>query len=158
MKFLKITSLVVLIGAITFLVTGCGNKNVEGSLEEIMTKLYSSIPEDERPMMLQNTKVDSENIEYYLGSKDISFEEALASESAVGSIAHSVVLVRTKKNANIDEIKTKIKDSVNPNKWVCVGVEKEDLVVENKGDLIVLIMVEDKTTREKLVEQFNELK
>lgn len=158
MKFFKITSLVVLIGAISLLVTGCGNKNIEGSLEDIMTKLYSSIPEDERPMMLQNTKVDSENIEYYLGSKDISFEEALASESAVGSIAHSVVLVRTKKNANIDEIKTKIKESVNPNKWVCVGVEKDDLVVENKGDLIVLIMVEDKTTREKLVEQFNELK
>lgn len=158
MKFFKITSLVVLIGAISLLVTGCGNKNIEGSLEDIMTKLYSSIPEDERPMMLQNTKVDSENVEYYLGSKDISFEEALASESAVGSIAHSVVLVRTKKNANIDEIKTKIKESVNPNKWVCVGVERDDLVVENKGDLIVLIMVEDKTTREKLVEQFNELK
>lgn len=158
MKKLRIISLVMLVGIISLLAIGCGNKNIEGSLEDIMTKVYSSIPDDERPMMLTNTKVDSENVEYYLGSKDIEFEEALASESAVGSIAHSVVLVRTKKNSDISAIKEKIKNSINPRKWVCVGVEKDDIVVKNKGDLIVLIMVEDKATRDKLVDKFNELK
>ena len=41
----------------------------------------------------------------YLGTSDIEFEEALASESATGSIAHSVVLVRVKDNANVELIK-----------------------------------------------------
>ena len=144
--------------AMALCVSGCGNKNIEGSLEDIMTKVYESIPEDERPMMLMNTEVNEENIEYYLGSKDIEYVESLASESGVGSIAHSVVLVRTKDNADINAIKEKIKNSVNPRKWICVGVEKEDLVVENKGNLIILIMVEDEATRNKLKESFNKLK
>ena len=121
-----------------FSLTGCGEKEVEGSLEEIMDKVYADIPEDERPMMLTNIKIKDENIENYLGTKDIDYEEALASESAVGSIAHSVVLVRMKDGANIEEAKKKIEESVNPAKWVCV--EAEDVVVKNKGNLIILIM------------------
>ena len=145
---------VIFMGA--FLLTGCGN--IEGSLEDIMTKVYANIPEDQRPMMLMNTEVNAENVEYFLGSKDIEFEEALASESGIGSIAHSVVLVRTKKGANVEAIKEKIENSVNPRKWVCVGVEKDDIVVESEGDLIILIMVEDEKTREKLEDSFDNLK
>jgi len=137
--------------------TACGEKNVEGTLEEIMTKVYANIPEDERPMMLMNTEINEENIEYYLGTSDIEYESALASESGVGSIAHSVVLVRTKENADIESIKTKIEDNVDPRKWICVGVEEDDVIVENKGNLIILIMVEDETTREKLEDAFDNL-
>ena len=138
--------------------SGCGaDKNVSGTLEEIMTKVYADIPEDERPMMLTNTEVNEENIEYYLGTKDIEYVEALASESGIGSIAHSVVLVRAKDNADIEKIKTDIKEKVDPRKWLCVGVEREDLIVKNKGNLIILIMVEDENTRTKLEEGFNSL-
>ena len=121
-----------------FSLTGCGEKQVEGTLEEIMDKVYVDIPEDERPMMLTNIELTDENIENYIGTKDIDYEEALASESAVGSIAHSVVLIRMKDGANIEEAKKKIEESVNPRKWVCV--EAEDVVVKNKGNLIILIM------------------
>ena len=121
-----------------FSLTGCGEKQVEGTLEEIMTKVYADVPEDERPMMLTNTEVTEENVENYLGTKDIEYEEALASESAVGSIAHSVVLVRMKDGANIEEAKKKIEENANPRKWICV--EAEDVVVKNKGNLIILIM------------------
>ena len=123
-----------------------------------MEKVYANIPENQRPMMLTNTVVTDENIEYYLGTKDIEYEEALASESGVGSIAHSVVLVRTKKGANIEAIKDRIERNVDPRKWVCVGVERDDIVVENEGDLIILIMVEDEATREKLEDAFDNLK
>ena len=121
-----------------FSLTGCGEKQVEGTLEEIMTKVYADVPEDERPMMLTNTEVTEENVENYLGTKDIEYEEALASESAVGSIAHSVVLIRMKDGANIEEAKKKIEENANPRKWICV--EADDVVVKNKGNLIILIM------------------
>ena len=121
-----------------FSLTGCGEKQVEGTLEEIMTKVYADVPEDERPMMLTNTEVTEENVENYLGTKDIEYEEALASESAVGSIAHSVVLVRMKDGADIEAAKKKIEENANPRKWICV--EAEDVVVKNKGNLIILIM------------------
>lgn len=156
MKNLKKFSLLIIIFMGAFLLTGCGN--VEGSLEDIMAQVYADIPEDQRPMMLMNTEINDENIEYYLGTKDIEYEEALASEPGVGSIAHSVVLLRTKDNANIEEIKDKIEDSVNPRKWVCVWVEEDDVVVENNGNLVILIMVEDEATREKLEDSFEKLK
>lgn len=155
MKLKKLGLLVMTLSAL--FLTGCGSKNVEGTLEEIMTKVYADIPEEERPMMLMNTEVTSDNIEYYLGATDIEYEEALASESGVGSIAHSVVLVRTKDNANIEAIKTSIKEKINPRKWICVGVEEKDVIVKNKGNLIILILVEDSTTRETLEKAFDNL-
>ena len=135
--------------------TGCGQKNVEGTLEEIMDKVYASIPEDERPMMLMNTEITEENVEMYLGTSDIEFEEALASESMTGSIAHSVVLVRVKDGANVEAIKEKIEQNVDPRKWICV--EAEEVEVENKGNLIILIMSSE-TTVEKIENSFNNLK
>ena len=136
--------------------TGCGaNKNVEGTLEEIMEKVYADVPEDQRPMMLGNIEVTDENVAMYLGTEDIEYEEALASESMTGSIAHSVVLVRVKDNANVETIKEKIEESVNPRKWICV--EAEDVEVESKGNLIILIM-SSKLTTEKIENSFKNLK
>lgn len=149
-KILSILFLTILV----FGLTGCGSKNVEGTLEEIMTKVYNSVPEDQKPMMLMNVEVTKENVEMYLGTTDIEFEEALASESATGSIAHSVVLVRVKDNADVEAIKEKIENSVNPRKWICV--EAEDVEVESKGNLIILIMATEETA-EKIETEFNKL-
>ena len=119
-----------------------------------MTKVYSNLKEDETPMMLNNIEVNEENIEMYLGVKDIEFEEALASESGVGSIAHSVVLLRVKDGADVEKIKEKIEDNVNPRKWICV--EAEEVEVESKGNLILLVMSSEKVT-DKIVDKFNDL-
>lgn len=149
--FLFVVSLLV------FTLTGCASKNIEGTLDEIMTKVYQDIPEEERPMGLTNTEVNEENIEYYLGTKEIEYESALASESMIGSIAHSTVLVRVKDDSDIEEIKTTIKENVNPRKWVCVGVEKDDVIIKNKGNLIIVIIVENETIREKISTGFDNL-
>lgn len=148
-----IAVIVVALGA--FLALNMGEKNVEGTLEEIMTKVYAGIPEEEKPMMLGNIPVDAESVEYYLGTADIEYEEALASESGVGSIAHSVVLVRVKDGANVEEVKAKIKENVNPRKWICVGVEEDQVIVKSKGDLVILIMAQ--TGSEKLEQNFDNL-
>lgn len=157
MKDLKKILLVVVIFLAALVFTGCGNKNVEGTLEEIMTKVYKDVKEEDRPMYLENKVVDSDNVEYYLGSSDVKFKEALASESGVGSIAHSVVLVRVEDGANVEDTMETIKKNVDPRKWICVGVEDEDVIVKSKGDLIILIMVEDEEVRETLEEGFDNL-
>ena len=106
MKTIKKISLLVIIFVGGFFMTGCGN--VKGSLEDIMAQVYANVSEDEKPMMLTNTEINDENVEYFLGTKDIEYAEALASESGVGSIAHSVVLLRTKENADVEKIEEKI--------------------------------------------------
>lgn len=141
MKNLKKLLLVILIAIACAGLTGCGEKNIEGSLEDIMEKVYAGIPDEERPMMLTNIELTKENIKDYIGTDDIEFEKALASESGVGSIAHSVVLIRTKEGTDIEKLKKEIKDNVNPRKWICV--EAENVYIENKGDLVILIMSGD---------------
>ena len=149
--------LVLVMCMVCFGLTGCGSNNVEGTLEEIMSKVYADIPEDERPMGLTNIEVNEENIESFLGTTEIEYESILASESMIGSIAHSTVLVRVKENADIEAIKTKIKENVDPRKWICVGVEEDDVIIKNKGDLIIVIIVEDESTREKISQGFDNL-
>lgn len=147
--------IMIMLGVCTL--TGCQSKNVEGSLEEIMTTIYSDLKEDERPMMLQNIELTEENIEGFIGTADIKYKSALASEPGIGSIAHSVVLIRANSEKDVADIKEKIKENVNPRKWVCVGVEEEDIIIKNKGDLVILILIEDEQTREKIEKGFDNL-
>ncbi len=155
----KIVSILSVFTIALLFITGCGQKivHVEGTLEDLMTKVYEGISEDQLPMMLQNIELTEENIESYIGTKDIKWKEALASESGVGSIAHSVVLIRMTEDATekeIEEAKTKIKENANPRKWICV--EAENVFVESKGDLIILIMSDDKA--ETIKTNFEKLK
>lgn len=159
MKNIKKLLLLVIMCTTILTLTGCGSKNVEGTLEEIMESVYSGIADDEKPM-LENINVSTDmkdNIPYYIGTEDIEYEEILASEPMMSSIAHSVVLVRMKDGADIETAKQKILDNVDPRKWFCVGVEEEDVIVKNKGNLIILIMVADETTRNKIEEGFDNL-
>ncbi|MCI8778928.1 MAG: hypothetical protein HFI86_02345 [Bacilli bacterium] len=127
-----------------FLFTGCGSKsgkNIEGNLSDIMNKVYAGV--DEEMPEFQQTELTDDNIEYFLGTKDIDYKEGLASEPLINAMAHSVVLVRMNEGADIEEAKEKIKSSVNPRKWVCVEVDSKDVIVDSKGDMIILIMVND---------------
>ena len=146
--------LLIIVSICCITLSGCRNKNIEGPLEDIMTKVYASIKEEEKPMMLTNIEVTKENAEMYLGTSDIEFEEALASESAIGSIAHSVILIRVKDNANVELIEERLEDTVNPRKWICV--EAEEVEVESRGNLILVVM-SNEITADKIVDEFNKL-
>jgi len=163
MKKIKIFSIFAIILGGLFLFTGCTNSSVEGSLEDIMEEInnytFKGIADDQKPM-LGNIDVLTDapdNIEYYIGTEDIEYEEILASEPMMSSIAYSVVLVRMKDGADIESAKQEILDNVNPAKWLCVEVPREDVIVKNKGNLIILIMVEDQDFRERLEEGFDQL-
>lgn len=115
------------------------NENISSSLSDIMKEVYKNIPEDELPELI-NEKVNKDNQEYYLGSSDITYKEALASEPLMSSVAHSVVLVRANSIKDVDNIKKEIKEKIDPRKWVCIGVDEKNVFVESKGDLVILIM------------------
>ena len=83
-------------------------------------------------------EVTKETAEYFLGTADIEFKEALVSESGVGAIAHSVVLVRLNDAKDAEDAVSKIKENANPRKWICV--EASNVIVKSKGDLVILIM------------------
>ena len=171
MKKIKSLLLLLLVGVTTISLTACGEKNVEGKLPDIMEKvyekMYADVKEEDRPMIetvniLETwedaTEEDLKNqIIYTIGTDEIDYKEIYESRPNIGSIAYSVVLVRMEEGADIEAAKAKIKENVDPRKWFCVGVEEEDVIVKSKGDLIILIMVENETLREKIEEGFDNL-
>lgn len=139
---------VFMITMICFLFIGCGKNqsNIQEPLSDVMKKLYENISEDEMPL-LETIEVTKENQEYYLGNVSFNYQEALASEPVMSSIAHSVVLIRLKDTKNIESIKKEIKEKVYPNKWICVGVEDKNVIVVSKGNLILLVMDDEYATQ-----------
>lgn len=136
---------------------GCGKEeslNVSGTLPEIMEQLYQGISSEEMPMMVENIELNDENIQYYAFSSDISYKEAIASESMTGSTAHSVVLIRLVNSDDATNVVDEIKKNADPRKWICV--EAEHTYVLSKGDLVVLIMSNELAP--KIKENFENLK
>lgn len=124
------------------------NTNLEGSLESILDNIYETAEVDESfkdyiNNRLQVTEITAENMGYFLGKDDIEFETAIASEPMMSSSAYSLCLVRVKEGADIEKIKTEIKENVDPRKWICVGVDPNNIIVDNIGDVVVLIMNDD---------------
>jgi len=171
MKKIKNILLLLLVCFTLGTLTGCGEKNVEGKLTDIMEKvyekMYADVSEDNRPALMTTdalnpfegaTEEDIKGtIEYAIGTSEIDYKEIIYSEPPMSSIAYSVALVRMEEGADIEAAKTAIKENVNPRKWMCVEVAKEDVIVKSKGNLIILIMVENETLREKIEEGFDNL-
>lgn len=110
----------------------------EMSLEDIFTALYERI--DSETPIVGNIEITKENESYYLGTSGLEFEEALASEAMMLSVPYSVCLVRMPEGSDIEASKKQIVEFVNPNKWICVGVEPENVLVGSVENVILLVM------------------
>lgn len=139
---------------ICFTLTGCGEKNIEGTLPDIMEKMYAGIDEDEMPMMTENIELTEENFQYYAFAENVKYKEAIASESMTGSIAHSIVLIRLEDAKDAETVVKEIEKNADPRKWICV--EAENVYVVSKGDLVALIMSNELAP--KIKENFENLK
>ena len=65
------------------------------------------------------------------------------SESGIGSIAYSAMYIRTNDDADVDQIKKRVFDSVDPAKWICVTAEKE--IANSFGKDIFFVMGDSDT-------------
>jgi hypothetical protein len=119
--------------------------NLEGSLEDILESIYNNADVDESfkefiAEGLYTTPITQDRVGYFLGKDDIEFEQAIASEPVMSTSAYSLCLVRVRQGADIEQIKRDIKDNVDPMKWICVGVDPGNIVVDNIGDVVFLLM------------------
>ena len=128
--------------------------NLDSELLSILDSVYDNSGVDEWPMF-SDTEITKDNMEYYFGTTDFDFDKAIAREPLVSAIAHSVCVIRLNEGADVEDVKTKIKENVDPRKWICVGVEDENVHVENQGNIVILIMDNDYGT--KLTDSFKAL-
>ena len=134
--------------ALLLTLVACGSNSntsaahVDGTLSEIFAKIYENA-DIESPLATYEIAVDDTNKASMLGSTEVNFTEGLASEAMIMTIPHSMVLIRVAEGTDIEATKKLIQDNVDPRKWICVGVDPEDVIVDNIGDLIFLVMSAD---------------
>jgi len=117
------------------------SKRVEGELSELFVKIYDNAGV-EAPMTMEMA-LNDENKAGMLGTADVTFAEGLASEAAIMTIPHSMVLLRVAEGADVEKTKQLIRDNANPRKWICVGVEADQVIVDSIGDLVFFVMSAD---------------
>ena len=140
--------LVLLVGITVLGLAGCAakEKNVDGSLVELMAKVYEGAG---TPYICMQSDVATAPAGpgYYIGYTDknpdkgvvdVKFTEGLASEPFTGSQPHSVVLLRLADDQKPKDAVDKLKNSVDGRKWICVGAE--NVIVDNIGNLVIIIV------------------
>lgn len=122
-------------------------ENIEGNMQDTLKKVLeeADLDADLREAFNYYDTIDltSENVENFLGTSDIKFAEAVNTQPKMSSVAFQMVLLRTEEGADVEAVKNKIKENIDPRKWVCV--EPEVTIVENVGDVILMIMSEEAT-------------
>jgi hypothetical protein len=110
-------------------------------MEELLNKVVEIEPVEFMGMAMTLDLTDLEGLEYNTGLKTAdSITEAAMFGPMMGSIAYSMVMVRTAEGADVKAVAEEMKSNIDPRKWVCV--EADDLQVVSYGDVVMLIMVE----------------
>ena len=94
---------------------------------------------EHRDEMIKQVNISEKGSSRYFGVS-LEFIAAVYSEANQKAVAYSMCLLRANDDANIEQIKTAIKDNANPNKWECVTAEK--VIVESNGKYVILIMAD----------------
>ena len=155
----KILSTIIIVASLFVCLTGCSNNNLNYTTMEIVEKVYEGFGQDELPMLEKTdmkTMIDNQmfTLENDLGIKELNYEEATVSQPMIGSIPHSVVVIKLKDSEDAEAVAAEIKEKINPRKWVCV--EAEQVYVENRGNIIIAVMA-DKASADKIIDNFRKI-
>lgn len=113
----------------------------DAELSGLVDSIYA---EYEVPIMTVVTAVDVNDstwIKPYTGLDDGSqLDAAVVSESAIGSQAYSLVLVRVADGVDAAQVADQMAAGIDPRKWVCVAAD--DIMVGSAGNIAMLVMVD----------------
>ena len=114
---------------------------VEGTMEELLNKVIEIKPVEFMGGTMPIDLADLEGLFYNTGLTSAEgITEAAMFGPMMGSIAYSMVMVRTAEGADVKAIAEGMKNGIDTRKWICV--EADDLQVVSYGDVVMLIMVD----------------
>ena len=151
----KIISIVLSAAMMMCMLASCGGDKKsevtgpDGTLTEIIEKIYETCQPEFGVATIDVDLADEFARKAYTGldSSD-QITEAVASESMIGSQAYSLVLVRVKEGADIDEVAQAMKNGIDQRKWICV--EADNIRVSGAGDVVMLVMISTELSSDKL--------
>lgn len=128
------------------LLAGCASgaktevKNYEGSMEELINKMYENHKDTELPMMtLAVDPADTDMISFNMGLEDGSkLSDAAISEPMMGQ-PYSLILVRVKNSADAEAVAKQMLEKIDTRKWICMEADTKTAAVY--GDVVMFFMV-----------------
>ncbi len=130
--------------------------HTDSALIDILGSLYAAVADEIPTARLMANEVTNDTLSYFFGIEKLDFIEAVCAEPMMLAQAHSVGLIRVKAGVDVEAAKKEIRAKVDPRKWICVGVDEENVRVESIGNLILLVM--DNGCADELVNAFKKLK
>jgi hypothetical protein len=107
----------------------------KGDLNTLMGKIIKGTESD---MVVATEEISPDAFPSNLFIDYIDGAKAVASNAMIGSIAHSICLLRLPDGADAAKVAEQINKNKDPRKWICVEAEKA--VVVQKGSYILLAM------------------
>ena len=134
--------------------------SVDATCEELVNSIIEKQPVEFMggimPVDLTDTSEDGLwNIKYNTGLDSAEgLTDAAVFGPMMGSIAFSMVMVRTAEGTDVKAVAEGMKNGIDPRKWICV--EADDVQVVSFGDVVMLIMVDSTSglTSQSFVDAF----
>lgn len=105
------------------------------TLQDILTSItkdVADLPDTE------TTALTKDNFEYFAFTAMPDGVEAIAADSLINAVPHSVVLMRAQDAETAKKLAADVEANLNPAKWVCVEAEKTAVLVHNCTVLLVM--------------------
>lgn len=135
------------------LITGCKKENniTKMSLKSILkaSTKGAQLPDN------YITKITKDNFEDYFGDADIDFKEAIVSEANINAIAYMIGIIRLNDNVDTQKAVDTLKNSVDPNRWICVV---PDSVIIDSNQNVIIIIMDEKNNADTIHNNFKNIK
>lgn len=142
-----------LIAVSLLLISGCKKENniTKMSLKSILkaSTKGAQLPDN------YITKITKDNFEDYFGDADIDFKEAIVSEANINAIAYMIGIIRLNDNEDIQKAVDILKNSVDPNRWICVV---PDSVIIDSNQNVIIVIMDEKNNADTIHNNFKNIK
>lgn len=121
--------------------------NSAEDLTTLVDQIYAGVS-IEMPMLMTMPvdTTDADSVKYMTGLENAeNVEFAVVSEPMMSSQAYSMVLVKAKDGADVDEMAKSMNEDIDERKWICVTAEK--IYTATSGNVICLIMSNPDTAK-----------
>ena len=106
--------------------------------QEVLDTLQQLVAGAADDIMCDNVIIPAEQYPYYLFIDYIDGSIAASASAMIGSIAHSVVLLKLPADADVATVAADIEANMDPRKWICV--EAEATLVKTSGQYVLMAM------------------
>ncbi|MDD5836283.1 MAG: DUF4358 domain-containing protein [bacterium] len=113
-------------------------RDIKNMLKTIYNNLGDNIPSLDTDEISTD---DTEMVKSLTGLETTDMIDSIVvSQPMMNAQALEVAVIKTRENANINNMMDEIKNNVNMNRWICVSADK--LYIASSGDVIFMVMAD----------------